>query len=105
MPLLQYLSLLKVGGKFIMVGAPEEPLPPLPAFPFISANIYIGGSAIGSPADISEMLEVAAKEHIKGWVETRPMKDVNQAVIDMDKGKARYRYCLVNEKNLSEVSY
>lgn len=88
----------------VMVGAPEEPLPPFPIFPFILNNVAIGGSAIGSPKDIEDMLQLAAKQKIKGWVQTRPMKEANEAVIDMEDGKARYRYCLVNEKNLNELS-
>lgn len=105
MPVLGYLSLLKVGGTIVFVGAPEKPLPDLPLFPFIMNNVFMGGSAIGSPAAIVEMLELAAKDNLKGWVQTRSMKDVNQAVIDMENGIARYRYCLVNEKNLAEVKY
>jgi len=87
----------------VMVGAPEEPLPPFPIFPFILNNVSIGGSAIGSPKDIEEMLQLAAKQKINGWIQTRSMKDANEAVIDMEKGNARYRYCLVNEKNLGEL--
>lgn len=105
MPILGYLDMLKVGGKLILVGAPEQPLPRIPVFPFILNNVYIGGSAIGSPETILEMLELAAKQNLKGWIQTRPMTDCNAAVLDMDEGKARYRYCLVNEKNLSEVKY
>jgi D-arabinose 1-dehydrogenase-like Zn-dependent alcohol dehydrogenase len=103
MPILGYLQMLKVGGKLILVGAPEEPLPPMPVFPLILGNVFIGGSAIGSPETITEMLELAAKEDLRGWVQTRPMKDCNATVRDMDDGKARYRYCLVNEKNLKEI--
>ena len=100
MPILGYLTMLKVGGKMVMVGAPEEPLPSFPIFPFILNNVFLGGSAIGSPKEIAEMLELAAKQNIHGWIQTRPMKDANEAVIDMENGKARYRYCLVNERNL-----
>lgn len=57
------------------------------------------GSAIGSPKVIREMLDLAAKQDIKGWIIKRPMDDVNQAVVDMHASKARYRYVLVNEKN------
>ena len=103
MPILGYLTMLKVGGKLILVGAPEQPLAPMPVFPFIMNNVFIGGSAIGSPATITEMLELAATQDLKGWIQTRPMKDANQAVLDMEEGKARYRYCLVNEKNLAEI--
>jgi alcohol dehydrogenase (NADP+) len=104
MPLTGYFSLLKPHGQFIMVGAPEQPLPRISAHIFIMNNIFLGGSAIGSPADIAEMLELAAKKKVHGWVQTRPMKEVNEAVLDMENGNARYRYCLVNEKNLAELS-
>lgn len=74
MPLLGYLSLLRPGGNLIrqspahgaessgvalpraaenqltqnvvhtVVGAPEKPFPPVPAFPFIMGNVHLGGS-------------------------------------------------------------
>lgn len=100
MPLTQYLSLLKVGGTFIQVGAPDGGnLPPINAFTLIGGGIKVGGSAIGSPAEIEEMLQLAAKQSIKPWIVERPMKDANQAIVDMEAGKARYRYVLVNEEN------
>ncbi|GAA5872442.1 hypothetical protein JCM3774_004522 [Rhodotorula dairenensis] len=99
MPLLGYLSLLRPGGHLILVGAPEKPFPALPAFPFIMNNVHLGGSAIGSPKLINEMLELASKQNIKPWVTKRPLEDANQAVVDMHNSKARYRYVLVNQKN------
>ena len=75
-------------------------LPPVNAFKLIVNNIKIGGSLIGSPDEINEMLQFAADKNIKPWVETRPMKDANQAIIDFEEGKPRYRYVLVNEKHL-----
>jgi alcohol dehydrogenase (NADP+) len=65
------------------------------------AGIKVGGSAIGTPDEIREMLELAATTQIKPWVELRPLKEANQAVIDMQEGKAHFRYVLVNEKNLN----
>ncbi|GAA5881566.1 hypothetical protein JCM3774_005350 [Rhodotorula dairenensis] len=65
MPLLGYLSLLRPGGHLILVGAPEKPFPALPAFPFITNNVHLGGSAIGSPKLINVMLELASKQDIK----------------------------------------
>lgn len=99
MPLTGYLSLLKVRGTFIQVGAPDSgEMPPVNAFTLIGSGIKIGGSATGSPkADIPEMLKLAADKKIKPWVQVRPLKDANQVVVDMDKGKARYRYVLENE--------
>ena len=43
------------------------------------------------------MLNLAAEKKIKPWVQERPLKDANQAIVDMADGKARYRYVLVNE--------
>lgn len=37
---------------------------------------------------------------MRAVVEQRPMRDANQVVVDMDKGLARYRYVLVNEKHI-----
>lgn len=71
------------------------------AFTLIGGGVKIGGSAIGSPAEIREMLQFAADKNIRPWVQTRPLKEANQAVVDMAEGKARYRYVLVNEKHAS----
>ncbi|RSL73941.1 hypothetical protein CEP51_011704 [Fusarium floridanum] len=99
MPLTQYLSLLRYGGNFIQVGAPDGgELPPINAFTLIAGGFKVGGSAIGSPRDIEEMLQLAVDKKVKPWVEKRSLKDANQAVKDMEAGKARYRYVLVNEK-------
>lgn len=101
MPLNEYLSLLKVNGTFIQVGAPDGgKLPEINAFALIAGNVKIGGSGIGSPAEIREMLQFAADKNIRPWVETRPLKDANKTIVDMAEGKARYRYVLVNEKHI-----
>ncbi|KAE8351865.1 chaperonin 10-like protein [Aspergillus coremiiformis] len=97
MPLTQYLRLLKVHGTFVQVGAPEKPLPQLTAGSLIQKGAKVTGSNIGSPEDIRSMLQLAADKRVLPWIQTRPMEDVNAAVADMDAGKARYRYVLVNE--------
>ncbi|KAL8782638.1 MAG: hypothetical protein Q9213_005225 [Squamulea squamosa] len=97
MPLEQYLQLLRVHGTFIQVGAPEDKMPAFNAFALIAKGVKIGGSAIGSPREIREMLDLTVKKNIKPWINTRPLKEANQAVVDMDANKARYRYVLVNE--------
>ena len=48
------------------------------------------------------MLDFAVKHKVHPFTQEQPMKDVNQAVIGMDKGDARYRYVLVNEKHAAE---
>jgi len=103
MPLSDYLGLLKTKGTFIQVGAPDGGnLPPVNAFALIGGGIKIGGSAIGAPHEIEEMLQLAAEQKIKPWVQERPLKEANQVVVDFEAGKARYRYVLVNEKHASK---
>lgn len=97
MPLQGYLSLLRRDGTFVQVGAPEDGLPQLGAFPFIVNRIKLTGSLIGSPEDIREMFRLAVDKKVKPWIQEIPMKDANQAIVDMDAGKARYRFTLVNE--------
>ena len=97
MPINGYLQLLRTKGQLIQVGAPEDVLPPFKAFALIAKGAKIGGSAIGTPAEIREMLDLAVSHKVKPWIEERPLKNANQAIVDMDAGKARYRYVLVNE--------
>ncbi|KAF2837309.1 putative NADP-dependent alcohol dehydrogenase C 2 [Patellaria atrata CBS 101060] len=99
MPLEGYLGLLRVRGTFIQVGAPEDKLPGFLAFALIVKGCKIGGSAIGSPKEIQEMLHLAVEKKIEPWIQERPLKDANQAVVDMNNGKARFRYVLRNEKH------
>jgi alcohol dehydrogenase (NADP+) len=81
------------------VGAPEKPLPAMPVFPLILTNKHLTGSAIGAPGLIKDMLELAASHGVKSWVEERPMEKVNETLMDMEHGKARYRYVLINDKH------
>jgi len=98
MPLAQYLSLLRTDGTLVQVGAPEDKLPALNAFHFMSKGVKMTGSSIGPPAEIEEMLEFAAEKGIKPWIEERPMNQADQTVRDMEDGKAKYRYVLVNQE-------
>jgi alcohol dehydrogenase (NADP+) len=102
MPMARYLQLLRVGGVFVQVGAPEDSIPAFNAFSLISKKIKITGSSIGSPKQIREMLDLFAKKKVWTWNNNYPMKEANQAIVDMEDGKARYRIVLVNEKNLNE---
>lgn len=96
MPFNEYLALLKFGGTLVQVGVPEAPIP-LKPFSVIGGRKNVTGSAIGSPDEIRDMLQLAADKQIKPWVEKRPMTDANQAMVDLDAGKPRFRYVLVND--------
>ena len=97
MPLEQYLMLLRTNATFVQVGAPDDRLPGFNAWPLIAKGCKIGGSAIGAPHEIEKMLDLTAKRGIRPWIQKRPMKDANKSVVNMDAGKAKYRYVLANE--------
>lgn len=103
LPLQRYMSLLKFNGTFCQVGAPEDPIPGFNAFPLISKRVKITGSKIGSPKEIKQMLDFFAEKGVKSWNNNIPMREANQAILDMEAGKARYRYVLVNEKHVKQA--
>ncbi|KAK4502367.1 hypothetical protein PRZ48_005792 [Zasmidium cellare] len=96
MPMSGYLNLLDVGGTFVQLGVPDDELPPFLAFALIMKKAKITGSLIGSPKEIREMFELAAREKVKPWIQERKMSEANQVVVDFEKGLPRYRYVLVN---------
>ncbi|RDL38956.1 GroES-like protein [Venustampulla echinocandica] len=103
MPLARYLQLLRPNGQFIQVGAPEDNIPAFNAFSLIAKGCKMGGSCIGTPADITEMLNFAVEKNIHPIIQERPLSNANQAIVEMDQGHARYRYVLVNEKHVEEA--
>ena len=60
----------------------------------------LGGSCIGPPAQIEEMLQLAVEKGVQPWVEERDMEDANKALLEFEEGKPRYRYTLINKKHL-----
>lgn len=96
MPLQGYLSLLAFQGRYIQLGIPENPLPNFSAAALVMKRATMGGSLIGAPGEIEEMLTLAAEKKVKAWINLRPMKEANQAIVDFEAGKPRYRICLVN---------
>lgn len=97
MPLAKFLDLLKVDGTMVQVGAPEEPLPSLRPFAFLTKRIKLAGSMIASPSEIQEMLQLAAEKNVCTWVTAFPMDLVNDALQMFGKGEPRYRFVLVNQ--------
>lgn len=60
-------------------------------------GLQIAGTVTGSPAEIEEMLDFAARMKIKPWVQVMPFEQANQALLDLDAGKPRYRLVLARE--------
>ncbi|KNE62870.1 chlorophyll synthesis pathway, bchC [Allomyces macrogynus ATCC 38327] len=90
-----YLSLLDVGGKFVVVGLPEDSVQ-INFASLILRQRSIVGSMIGARADIEEMLEFAAKKKVHPWIEKVPMAEVNTAIARLRKGDVSYRFVLEN---------
>ncbi|PHH91729.1 hypothetical protein CDD83_10507 [Cordyceps sp. RAO-2017] len=95
MPMDDYLGLLSFEGTLVQVGLPEGPIS-MPVRPLIMGRRQLAGSLIGSPKEIRDMFALAAEKKVRPWVEKRPMSDANATIVDMEAGKPRFRYVLVN---------
>lgn len=90
------MSLIKANGHFINVNLPDWNYPAVSPFTMFSHQVFISGSAVGSPSEIEGMLEFAAKTGVKPWITTYPMSEVNKAIEDFRAGKPRFRFVLEN---------
>lgn len=91
-----YFALLKKNGTFIVCDIPEVPLSGLNALTMAAKQLNIAGSFIGSPDDIRESLEFAAKHGVRTWAHEFPMDKINEAIEYVRHGHPRYRAVLTN---------
>nr|AEN03348.1 cinnamyl alcohol dehydrogenase [Liriodendron tulipifera] len=100
-PLEPYISLLKVGGKIVLMGVIPEPMQ------FITPMIMLGrkaitGSFIGSIEETQEMLEFCEAKGLTSTIEIVTMDYVNKAMERLEKNDVRYRFVVdVAASNLS----
>jgi uncharacterized zinc-type alcohol dehydrogenase-like protein len=90
-----YLQTLRPTGTLCFVGIPPAPVS-VNAFTLISGLRSISGSPIGSPHQMREMLDVAARHGVKATTELFPMAQANAAIDKVKKNKVRYRAVLAN---------
>jgi uncharacterized zinc-type alcohol dehydrogenase-like protein len=90
-----YTQALRPTGTLCLVGAPPSPVA-VPASALIGGIRAITGSPIGSPSQIREMLDVAARHGVKAQTERFPMAKANEAIERVKKNKVRYRAVLAN---------
>ena len=90
-----YINALRPKGAFCLVGVPPSPLA-LQAFPLVGGQKSLSGSPTGSPEDIAEMLDVAARHGVKAVTERFAMDKANEAVAKVKKNQVRYRAVLAN---------
>ena len=90
-----YLQALRPTGTLCFVGVPPSAVS-FQAFPLISGLRSITGSPIGSPHQLREMIDVAARHGVKATTEAFPMAKANDAIEKVKKNKVRYRAVLAN---------
>jgi uncharacterized zinc-type alcohol dehydrogenase-like protein len=90
-----FVNALRPKGTLCVVGAAPSAMQILP-FSLISGQKAVAGSPTGSPRDLHEMLDVAARHNIKAMTESFPMAKANEAVAKVKKSQVRYRAVLTN---------
>lgn len=90
-----YLGTLAPRGTFHTVGGVLEPMA-IPAFSLIGGEKTVAGSPLGSPALTKTMLDFCVRHDIYPTVEEFPMTAVNEALVHLEEGKARFRVVLKN---------
>ena len=93
LPMPKYLSLLRLDGALVNVGAPAEPLE-VPAFALIGMRRSWAGSMIGGIRETQEMLDFCAEHRLGAEIETITGEDIDRAydrVVDSD---VRYRFVI-----------
>jgi alcohol dehydrogenase (NADP+) len=93
LPMGRYLSLLKLDGTLVSVGAPSEPLQ-VPAFALIGARRSWAGSAIGGIAQTQEMLEFCAEHHLGADIELISGEQIDEAWDRVIASDVRYRFVI-----------
>jgi uncharacterized zinc-type alcohol dehydrogenase-like protein len=90
-----YVNCLRPKGTLCVVGAAPSAMS-IQAFPLISGQKAIAGSPTGSPRDLYEMLDVAARHGVKAITEKFAMAKANDATAKVKKNQVRYRAVLAN---------
>jgi uncharacterized zinc-type alcohol dehydrogenase-like protein len=90
-----YVNALRPKGVLCVVGASPSPLQ-INAFSLIGGQRAVSGSPSGSPRDLHEMLDVAARHGVKAITERFAMSKANDAVAKVKKNQMRYRAVLAN---------
>ncbi|GHF91316.1 dehydrogenase [Streptomyces thermodiastaticus] len=87
------LSLLRVDGALVNVGAPEEPVS-LNLFSVIGGRKTLAGSAIGGIAETQEMLDFCAEHNIGAEIELIRADQINEAYDRVLASDVRYRFVI-----------
>jgi alcohol dehydrogenase (NADP+) len=91
LPMDKYLSLLRLNGTMVNVGAPEDPLS-VPAFALLAMRRSWAGSAIGGIAETQEMLNFCAEHHIGAAIEVISGDQIDEAWDRVVSSDVRFRF-------------
>jgi uncharacterized zinc-type alcohol dehydrogenase-like protein len=88
-----YLNLLGIDGKLMVVGLPIES-PKVQPFSLVTNRRSVIGSSIGGMKETQEMLDYCAEHNIVSEIEVIPMQKINEAYDRMLKGDVKYRFVI-----------
>ena len=89
----RYLSMLRVDGAMVLLGAPPTAAP-VQAFSLIFGRKSLAGSLIGGIPETQEMLDYCAEHKLACDVEVIPIEKINEAYERMMRGDVRYRFVI-----------
>ena len=87
------LSMLKLDGTLVLVGAPPNPQPVL-AFSMLFPRKQLAGSLIGGLPETQEMLDFCGKHNIVCDIEMIKMQQINEAYERMLRSDVKYRFVI-----------
>ncbi|KAJ2553714.1 hypothetical protein EV175_002844 [Coemansia sp. RSA 1933] len=94
----EFISWMDFEGQIVLLALPKGNMSFSPG-EFIHTEVAITGSLIGGVKVLKETLEFSAKHNVLPIIERYPMEKVNDALVRVDTGKARYRVVLEAAKN------
>ena len=90
-------------GKFIVVGAPGDPIA-VSAHQLIFGGRSVHGSLTGTPIDSEDTLAFSVMKNIRPVIETVPLEQADDAFARMMQGKARFRMVLVTSNGKTQAA-
>jgi uncharacterized zinc-type alcohol dehydrogenase-like protein len=93
LPMEKYLSLLRLDGTMVNVGAPPEPLS-VPAFALIPMRRSWAGSMIGGIRQTQEMLDFCAAHNLGAEIEVISGEQIDEAYDRVVASDVRYRFVI-----------